>query len=277
VASFLQQFFNGLVSGAFLALLALGLSVIFGMLRVVNFAHGAFYMLGAFGAYILLTDFGVSFWLALILVPVALAVLGMVIERLLIHRLTALDPLYNFLLTFGLTLVLQDLMRREYGITSQPYPQPAGLDEPVDLGLFEYPGYQVFVLAVAALTCAGVWLLLTRTRVGMVVRASTEKPELTRALGINVGAWVTPVFGFGVALDLMTIRSATLSDVPVILELIRDLAEYERLSDAVSATEDKLRETLFGERPAAERPEARRVGKECREKRRSRGAPDREE
>jgi branched-chain amino acid transport system permease protein len=170
------------------------------MLRVVNFAHGAFYMLGAFGAYILLTDFGVNFWLALILVPVGLAVFGMVIERLLIHRLTALDPLYNFLLTFGLTLVLQDLMRREYGITSQPYPQPAGLDKPIDLGLFEYPGYQVFVLAVAALTCAGVWLLLTRTRVGMVVRASTEKPELTRALGINVGAWVTPVFGFGVAL-----------------------------------------------------------------------------
>ena len=200
MASFLQQFFNGLVSGAFLALLALGLSVIFGMLRVVNFAHGAFYMLGAFGAYILLTDYGVSFWLALILVPVGLAVFGMVIERLLIHRLTALDPLYNFLLTFGLTLVLQDVMRREYGITSQPYPQPAGIAKPIDLGLFEYPGYQVFVLAVAALTCAGVWLLLTRTRVGMVVRASTEKPELTRALGINVGAWVTPVFGFGVAL-----------------------------------------------------------------------------
>ncbi len=196
----LPQVFNGLVQGTFYALLSLGLAIIFGVLRVVNFAHGAFYMLGAFGAYILLTDFGVSFWLALVLVPIGLALFGMVVERLLIHRLTALDPLYNFLLTFGLTLVLQDLMRREYGITSQPYPQPAGLDKPIDLGLFEYPGYQVFVLAVAALTCAGVWLLLTRTRVGMVVRASTEKPELTRALGINVGAWVTPVFGFGVAL-----------------------------------------------------------------------------
>jgi branched-chain amino acid transport system permease protein len=124
----------------------------------------------------------------------------MLLERLLIHRLAALDPLYNFLLTFGLTLVLQDLVRREYGITSQPYPQPAGLSKPIDLGLFEYPGYQVFVLGVAVVVCVGVWLLITRTRVGMVVRAATERPELTRAMGINVGLWVTPVFGFGIAL-----------------------------------------------------------------------------
>ncbi len=196
----LQQGFNGLVSGAFLALLALGLSVIFGMLGVVNFAHGAFYMLGAFGAYILLTDAGVNFWLALLAVPVALGIAGMVLERLFIHRLTALDPLYNFLLTFGVTLVLQDLVKREFGVASQPYPVPAALNRPLDLGLFSYPGYQVFVLAASALVCATVWYLLTRTRVGMVVRAATERSELTRALGINVGRWVTPVFGFGVAL-----------------------------------------------------------------------------
>jgi branched-chain amino acid transport system permease protein len=200
VANFLQQCFNGLVSGAFLALLALGLSVIFGMLGVVNFAHGAFYMLGAFGAYILLTDAGVNFWLALAVVPVALGVFGMLMERLLIHRLARLDPLYNFLLTFGVALVLQDLVKREYGVTSQPYPQPAGLSRSVDLGLFDYPGYQVFVLAASVVMCVAVWYLLARTRVGTVVRAATERPELTRALGINVGRWVTPVFGFGVTL-----------------------------------------------------------------------------
>jgi branched-chain amino acid transport system permease protein len=133
-------------------------------------------------------------------VPPALAVFGMVLERAFIHRLTGLDPLYNFLLTFGLALVLQDVMRREFGIASQPYPTPPGIPTSVSLGLFDYPGYQVFVLAASAVVCLAVWLVLTRTRVGMVVRAATERPELTRALGINVGLWVTPVFGFGIAL-----------------------------------------------------------------------------
>jgi branched-chain amino acid transport system permease protein len=142
----------------------------------------------------------VPFWVALFLVPAGLFLVGAALERTLIRRLMPFDPLYNFLLTFGLTLVLQDLVRREYGITSQPYPQPAGLDKPLDLGLFEYPGYQVFVLGIAVVVCAGVWLLITRTRVGMVVRAATERAELTRALGVNVGRWVTPVFAFGVAL-----------------------------------------------------------------------------
>lgn len=200
MVNFLQQCFNGLVSGSFYALLALGLAVIFGMLGVVNFAHGACYMLGAFGAYLLLVDAGVSFWLALLIVPAVLAVFGMVLERLFIHQLTALDPLYNFLLTFGVTLVLQDLVKRQYGIQSQPYPQPSGLTGSVDFGLFDYPAYQVFVLVSSILLCVLVWFVLTRTRVGVVVRAATERPELTRALGINVGRWVTPVFGFGIAL-----------------------------------------------------------------------------
>jgi branched-chain amino acid transport system permease protein len=200
MSSVLQQCFNGLVSGAFYALLALGLAVIFGMLRVVNFAHGAFYMLGAFGAYILLAEAGVPFWAALVLVPLLLFGAGMLIERTLIRHLAALDPLYNFLLTFGLTLVLQDLVRREYGVQSQPYALPAELSGSVSFGLFDYPAYQVFVLAASAVLCTAVWLALTRTRVGMVVRAATERPELTGALGINVGRWITPVFGFGVAL-----------------------------------------------------------------------------
>lgn len=196
----LQQAFNGLVGGAFYALLALGLSVIFGMLGVVNFAHGAFYMLGAFTAYVLLDSYGVSFWIALAVVPPALGLVGIVLERLFVRRLTPLDPLYNFLFTFGLALVLQDLVKREYGVQSQPYPRPSALSGSIDLGLFTYPAYQVFVLAFSVLVCVAVWFVLTRTKVGMVVRAATERPELTRALGIDVGRWVTPVFGFGIAL-----------------------------------------------------------------------------
>lgn len=200
MTAFLQSTFNGLVSGAFYALLALGLAVIFGMLRVVNFAHGAFYMLGAFGAYVLLAEAGVPFWAALAVVPLALALLGMALERAFIHRLTRLDPLYNFLLTFGLTLILQDLVKLRYGVQSSPYEAPAGLRGSVDFGLFDFPAYRVFILGFAVAVCVGVWWALARTRVGMVVRAATERPELTRALGINVGRWITPVFGFGIAL-----------------------------------------------------------------------------
>jgi branched-chain amino acid transport system permease protein len=196
----LEQAFNGLVGGAFLALLARGLAVIFGMLGVVNFAHGAFYMLGAFGAYVLLDSYGVSFWVALAAMPLALGLLGVLLERSFIRRLTPLDPLYNFLFTFGLALILQDVVKRQYGVQSQPYPRPEGLDGSVNLGLFDYPAYQVFVLAVSLAVCAVVWVVLARTRIGMIVRAATERPELTRALGIDVGRWVTPVFGFGIAL-----------------------------------------------------------------------------
>ncbi|TNY38275.1 branched-chain amino acid ABC transporter permease [Thermomonospora catenispora] len=196
----IEQAFNGLVGGAFYALLALGLAVIFGMLGVVNFAHGAFYMLGAFGAFILLDSFGIGFWAALVIVPVLLGLVGMALERLLIRRLSGLDPLYGFLLTFGLALILQDLVRRQYGVQSQQYARPELLGGTLNLGLFDYPAYQVFVLALSAVVCGAVWLLLTRTKIGMIVRASTEKPELTRALGIDVSRWVTPVFGFGIAL-----------------------------------------------------------------------------
>ncbi|MGW3891102.1 branched-chain amino acid ABC transporter permease [Micromonospora chokoriensis] len=195
-----QNTFNGLVSGAFYALLALGLAVIFGMLRVVNFAHGAFYMLGAFGAYVLLTEAGVPFWVALVIMPVGLGLLGMALERAVIHRLTTLDPLYNFLLTFGLTLILQDLVKLRYGVQSSPYETPSLLSGSVDFGLFDFPTYRVFILGFAVLLCVAVWWVLTRTRIGMVVRASTERPDLTRAFGIDVGRWVTPVFGFGIGL-----------------------------------------------------------------------------
>jgi len=200
MSAVLQQLFNGLVGGSFYALLALGLSVIFGMLGVVNFAHGAFYMLGAFGSYVLLEELGISFWISLAVVPLALGLVGVVLERLMVRRLIDLDPLYNFLLTFGLTLLLQDLVRRQYGIQSKPYERPELLSGSVNLGLFSYPKYQVFVLVFAVVVCVAVYLVLNRTPVGRIVRASTERPELTRALGVNVGLWVTPVFGFGIAL-----------------------------------------------------------------------------
>jgi branched-chain amino acid transport system permease protein len=133
-------------------------------------------------------------------VPVVLGLLGVALERTLIRRLSTLDPLYNFLLTFGLTLMLQDVVKSRYGSQSNPYGAPRGLDGTVDLGLFDFPAYRVFVFGVAVLLCAAVWWLLTRTRIGTVVRAATERPELTRALGIDVGRWIAPVFGFGVAL-----------------------------------------------------------------------------
>src|SRR5712691_11160999 len=166
------QLFNGLVNGSFYALLSLGLAVIFGVLRVVNFAHGALYMLGAFAAYLLLQDFGVGFWFALILAPIGIGIAGMV----------------------------QDGVRLRYGLQGQPYPAPAELAGSVSAGLVAYPTYRLFVIAFSIVVCVAVWYVIERTRLGMIVRAATERPELTRALGINVDRWVTPVFGFGVAL-----------------------------------------------------------------------------
>ncbi len=199
-AYLLLQLFNGLVNGSFYALLSLGLAVIFGMLRVVNFAHGTLYMLGAFAAYEMLQEFQIGFWLALIIAPIAVGILGIILERLFIHHLYALDPLYNFLMTFGLTLMIQDAMRLRFGLQGQPYVTPSELGGVTNLGLVVYPNYRLFVIAFSLVVCLGVWYLIERTRVGMVVRAATEKADLTRALGINVDRWVTPVFGFGVAL-----------------------------------------------------------------------------
>lgn len=195
------QIFNGLVTGSFYALVALGLSIIFGMMRVVNFAHGAFYMLGAFGAYVLFDEWGIGFWWALILAPLAIGIVGMALERLLFRRLYGLDPLYNFLLSFAVATIIQDAMRLRYGAQGKPY----RVDSPLlggvkQIGTTFYPTYRLFVILFAVIVCVLVWLIIERTRVGMVVRAATEKPALTRALGVNVDRWITPVFGFGVAL-----------------------------------------------------------------------------
>jgi branched-chain amino acid transport system permease protein len=194
------QLFNGLVNGSFYALLSLGLAVVFGMLRVVNFAHSVLYTLGAFVAYVLLQQAGIPFWVSLLVAPVTVAVIGMLLERTLISRLYSVDPLYNFLLTFGVTLVLQDALRLRFGMQGQPYGIPPGLGGVVNLGLVVYPTYRLFVIVFAVAVSVAVWLIIERTRIGMVVRAATEKPDLTRALGINVDRWITPVFGFAVAL-----------------------------------------------------------------------------
>lgn len=195
-----QYAVQGLAAGSFYALAALGLAVIFGVLGVVNFAHGACYMLGAIAAAVLLDLVGLNFWMALLVVPLLMFGFGVVVERLLVRWLVALDPLYNFLLTFGLSLVLVDLVKRRYGVSGLPYTAPEMLRGQISLLEVRLPVYQVFVLAFSVLVCLAVWLIMTRTRVGMIVRAATERSELTRALGIDVSRWVTPVFGFGIAL-----------------------------------------------------------------------------
>lgn len=198
--AFIQYTVQGLAAGGFYALAALGLAVIFGALNVVNFAHGAFYMIGAVLTAVLLDVAGVGFWLALVIVPIVLFIFGVIIERLLVQWLLGLDNLYTFLLTFGISLVLVDIIRMRFGVSGLPYEQPSGLGGIIQVGAVGLPAYQLFVFVFSVVVCLLVWLLLTKTRVGMVVRAATEEPERARALGINVSRWITPVFGFGIAL-----------------------------------------------------------------------------
>jgi len=200
VSAIVQYTLQGLASGSFYALSALGLAVIFGLLGVVNFAHGACFMLGAVGAAILLAEVDAGFWVSLAVIPVLLFVFGVLVERLLVRWLVALDPLYNFLLTFGLALLVVDLVKRRYGVSALRYAAPPQLDGVLQVGGVRLPYYQLFVFGFSLVVCAIVWLVLSRTRLGMIVRASTENGDLTRALGIDVGRWVTPVFGFGIAL-----------------------------------------------------------------------------
>lgn len=200
MSPFIQYTLQGLAAGGFYALAALGLAVIFGVLGVVNFAHGATYMLGAVLAAVLLAELQVHFWVALVLVPIIMFLFGVLMERLLVRWLLNLDPLYNFLLTFGLTLILVEAVKLKYGVSGLPYEIPAGLGGQITVGSLNLSAYQLFAGLFSVAVCVSVGLLLTKTRIGMIVRASTEAPERTRALGINVGRWVTPVFGFGIAL-----------------------------------------------------------------------------
>jgi branched-chain amino acid transport system permease protein len=194
------QFFNGLVQGGFYALLALGLSIIFGLLRVVNFAHGAMYMLGAFVAYYGGQLFGLPFLAALVVAPLVVAAVGILLERLLLRRLYKLDPLYNLLLTFALVLIIEDVMRIFAGSLGSPYSVPEFLAGLTNLGFTVYPTYRLFVVAVCIVVCFVVWFLVERTPLGARLRAATENPALTRALGINVDLLVTLTFGAGVGI-----------------------------------------------------------------------------
>jgi branched-chain amino acid transport system permease protein len=194
------QIFNGLVNGAFYALLSLGLAIIFGMLRIVNFAHGALYMLGAFTAYALGEKFGLGFWASLLIAPLAVGAFGVLLERTMIRRLYDLPASYNLLLTFGLTLIIQDGVRLLYGISGQPYSPPLQLSGATNLGFIFYPTFRLFAIVVSVIICSLTWYVIERTRVGAVIRAATENPTITRAFGIDVSLWVTAVFGFGSAL-----------------------------------------------------------------------------
>jgi branched-chain amino acid transport system permease protein len=196
----LTQIFNGLVNGGFYALLALGLSIIFGMLRIVNFAHGAMYMLGAFVAYYGAELFHLPFFAAMIVAPILVGAFGLGLEVTLLRRLYALDPLYNLLLTFAIVLVVEDVMRLAAGALGSPYETPEILAGATNLGFTEYPTYRLFVIVVCIIVCAAVYFGIERSRLGARIRAATEKPELTRAFGIDTSRLVSGTFAFGVAL-----------------------------------------------------------------------------
>ena len=195
MSAFIQYTLQGLANGGFYALSALGLAVIFGVLGVVNFSHGACYMLGAVISAVLLDQLGLGFWVALPLVTVLMFGFGVLMERLLVRWLLKLDPLYNFLLTFGVTLFLVDFVKRRYGVSSLPYQVPAGLEGRVEIAGVGLSKYLIFAALFSVLVCVGVWMLLTKTRIGMIVRASTENAERSRALGINVGPGSPPCSG----------------------------------------------------------------------------------
>jgi branched-chain amino acid transport system permease protein len=201
--AFLGQLVLGLVNGAFYAMLSLGLAVIFGLLDIVNFAHGALYMLGAFGAWILLDQFGVNFWFALILSPLIVGALGVVIERSFLKRLYGLDPLYGLLLTFGLSLIFEGVFRWKYGASGQSYPVPELLSGATNLGFMVLPNYRAFVVLASIIVCIGTWFLIERTRLGAYLRAGTENAKLVQAFGVNVPVMVMLTYGAGAALAAM--------------------------------------------------------------------------
>ena len=194
------QLLIGLINGSFYAMLSLGLSVIFGLLNIINFTHGAQYMMGAFVAYFLLQYVGVGYWWALLLAPVAVGVLGIVLERFLLKRLYALDHLYGLLLTFGLGLIIQGLFRNNFGSSGLPYAIPAQLTGGRNLGFMVLPNYRAWVIVFSLSVCLATWFVIERTKLGSYLRAATENPALVQAFGINVPRMITLTYGFGVAL-----------------------------------------------------------------------------
>jgi branched-chain amino acid transport system permease protein len=200
LAAFLGQLLLGLVNGSFYAMLSLGLAVIFGLLNVINFAHGALYMMGAFLAWMGLQYFGISYWVMLLLAPLLIALFGMVIERTMLRWLYQLDHLYGLLLTFGITLMLEGVFRSFYGVSGQPFAVPSQLVGATDLGFMMLPIYRAWVVVASLLVCLATWFVIEKTRLGAYLRAGTENPRMVEAFGINVPLMVTLTYGFGVAL-----------------------------------------------------------------------------
>ena len=194
------QLLIGLINGSFYAILSLGLAVIFGLLNIINFTHGAQYMMGAFCAYFLLQYLGVGYWSSLVIVPLAIGAFGILLERTMLQRLYKLDHLYGLLLTFGLALIIQGLFRNEFGSSGLPYRIPAELQGGQNLGFMFLPNYRAWVVFVSLAVCLGTWYVIERTKLGSYLRAATENPTLVRAFGINVSRMVTLTYGFGVAL-----------------------------------------------------------------------------
>jgi branched-chain amino acid transport system permease protein len=194
------QLLIGLINGSFYALLSLGLAVIFGMLNIINFAHGAQYMMGAFAAFLLLQYLDVNYFVALVLAPLIVGAVGIAIERLFLQWLYRLDHLYGLLLTFGLALIIEGVFRHQYGSAGQPYQLPTQLTGGRNLGFMFLPNYRAWVIAVSLVVCIATWFVIERTKLGSYLRAATENPTLVRAFGINVPRMITLTYGFGVAL-----------------------------------------------------------------------------
>jgi branched-chain amino acid transport system permease protein len=200
IQALFSQLLVGLINGSFYALLSLGLAIIFGLLNVINFCHGALYMLGALVAFLMLDHLGIGYWPALIISPVVVGLLGMAIERTMLKRLHGLDPLYGLLLTFGLALVIQGVALNFFGVSGEPYDIPAQLTGGRNLGFMFLPNYRAWVVLASVLICALTWFVTERTRLGSYLRAATENPVLVQAFGINVPRLITITYGLGVAL-----------------------------------------------------------------------------
>jgi branched-chain amino acid transport system permease protein len=194
------QLLIGLINGAFYALLSLGLAVIFGMLNIINFSHGAQYMMGAFVAWMLLNWAGIGYWWALLIAPIVIGILGMAIERLFLKRLADLDHLYGLLLTFGLALIFEGVFRDQFGSSGQPYRIPPELTGGTNLGFMFLPNYRAWVIVFSLTVCLATWYAIEHTRLGSYLRAATENPALVQAFGINVPRMITLTYGFGVGL-----------------------------------------------------------------------------
>jgi branched-chain amino acid transport system permease protein len=200
IQALLGQLLIGLINGSFYAVLSLGLAIIFGLLNIINFTHGAQYMLGAFAAWMSLTYLGVNYWVGLILAPIAVGVFGILMERFMLRRLYHLDHLYGLLLTFGLALILEGAFRQFYGVSGLSYPIPEIFQGGVNLGFMFLPYYRAWVIVASLSVCFATWFVIERTKLGAYLRAATENPELLQAFGINVPLMITLTFGYGVAL-----------------------------------------------------------------------------